>query len=151
MGVYTKEQYSAMLGTQVNSTTPAERQLQNEIFQCEGLMRKNSDFFAGYDSLMSDITGGFYVDGTDSINIILQDTVSGPSLEDLVAIFHELIHACRTSISTSRRCKTMWHRETRAMLCDTWWRVKRNCSARTSSTNCTWEGSLLVNADNERV
>lgn len=93
VAVYTKEQYSAMLGNQVNTSTPAERQLQNGIFQCEGLMRKNSDFFAGYDSLMSDITGGFYVDGADSINIILQDNVTGPSLEDSVTIFHELIHA----------------------------------------------------------
>jgi hypothetical protein len=91
--VFTKQEYQAMVAGQVSSLTPDRRKQLNAIYQCEGLMHKNTDYFAGYDSVMANMTGGFYEDGSDSINIILQDNSAGPTFLDSMTIFHELVHA----------------------------------------------------------
>ena len=42
---------------------------------------------------MSTETEGFYVPGTDSLYIILNDTATGLTFDDSVTIFHEFVHA----------------------------------------------------------
>jgi len=91
--VYTRDQYRALTGSQNNSQTPAYKAQYNAICRRENLLRPTQDYFAEYDSLSSSMVGGFYVPGTDSIYIVLDNDSAGPTHEDSVALFHELIHA----------------------------------------------------------
>jgi len=109
VGVFTQSQYATIVGNGSDSTSPADRARYNTILKIEGLLRPNADYFASYDSTMSNETAGFYVPGTDSLYIILADTAKGLAFDDSLTIFHELTHALQdqyfnlTTIDTSRQ------------------------------------------------
>jgi|GEM_PF-7037025 hypothetical protein len=93
ISVFTQSQYATIVGNQTDSIPESQKVLYDQILRIEGLLRPNADYFASYDSTMSTETEGFYVPGTDSLYIILNDTATGLTFDDSVTIFHEFVHA----------------------------------------------------------
>lgn len=91
--VYTLAQYKNIITQTTNTYTPAEKKRYNDIFKAEGLIHRDADYFAGQDSMYANETGGFYKEGSDSIYLILDDTIIDLSYNDSITLFHELIHA----------------------------------------------------------
>ena len=69
VSVLTQNQNLTTVANQLNSLTPNTKQTFNKIWICENMLHANQDYFAGYDSMMSSIVGGFYRNGSDSITI----------------------------------------------------------------------------------
>ena len=90
--VVTKSEYLSSMANQNNATSVADKTIHNGIWHCEGLLRPNQDFYAGYDTMMATSTGGFYEDGTNLINVIVEDNATVIPQEDSITIFHELVH-----------------------------------------------------------
>jgi hypothetical protein len=93
VSVYTRSQYTAIMGDQFDTVLKAKRDLYNSILRFEGLLRPAQDYFESSNALLSEGTAGFYVPGTDSLYVILSDTATGLAFEDSISIFHELVHA----------------------------------------------------------
>jgi hypothetical protein len=89
--VYTASQYRSIVAQDIPS--PDDQASYNAILKRENLLRPAADYFAGYETLMSSMVGGYYVDGSDSIYIIKRDGAMRITQDDSLSIFHELIHA----------------------------------------------------------
>ncbi len=92
VSVTTKSQYLASMANQNNATSIADKNRSNAVWRCEGLLKPNQDFYAGYDTMMATSTGGFYEDGSNLINVIIDDNATAIPQDDSVTIFHELVH-----------------------------------------------------------
>jgi hypothetical protein len=93
VAVYTEDEYRQMLGDQVNGMSAEQKKAYNAMWVRENLLHPNQDYFAGYDSMMASMTGGFYVNGSDSINVITGNNATAITGMDSTTIFHELVHA----------------------------------------------------------
>ena len=93
VNVYTRSQYAAQIGDNFDTTSQKTKDLHNSVLRLEGLLRSGQDFFATRSHLLSGGVGGFYVNGTDSLYIVVADDAIDLSLDDSVCIFHELVHA----------------------------------------------------------
>jgi hypothetical protein len=93
VGVFTRDQYAALVSNQSDSTPQSVKDLYNRIFRLEGLLRPNADYFSNHDATISTETAGFYVQGTDSMYIVLGDSATGLTTQDSLALFHEFVHA----------------------------------------------------------
>jgi hypothetical protein len=89
----TQEQFRARIATAISELSAEEKKKANAVWVRENLLHPGMDFFAGYDSIMASMTGGFYAFGSDTITVVTEGTNNIISLADSVSIFHELVHA----------------------------------------------------------
>jgi hypothetical protein len=89
----TQEQYQSRIASAISALSAEDKKKANAVWLRENLLRPGMDFFAGYDSIMASMTGGFYAFGSDTITIVTEGTNNTISFSDSVSIFHELVHA----------------------------------------------------------
>jgi hypothetical protein len=91
--LYTQEQYRSRLAGVISQLSAEEKKNANAIWVRENLLRPGMDYFAGYDSTMASMTGGFYAFGSDTIAVVTEGNANRILYADSVSIFHELVHA----------------------------------------------------------
>lgn len=100
VALYTTEQFRARLAGAISELSAEEKRTANAIWTRENLLRPGMDFFAGYDSAMTSMTGGFYAFGSDTIAVVTEGNDNRILYADSVSISMNWSMRCRTSIST---------------------------------------------------
>ncbi len=94
--VQTRAEYAAGhfgSGGSGGEMTAAERTLTSKALIAEGFLRAGDDFFGETDTMLSVGVGGFYVAGSDSLWIIVADSLERLDDGDRIKLFHEFVHA----------------------------------------------------------
>jgi hypothetical protein len=90
--VYTQAEYAALYGRTSSGPSQSEKNQTNSILRLEGFLHQNASYYEDYDTQMTTSIGGFYEQGTDTINVII-DGSGFLTYDDSTTFFHELVHA----------------------------------------------------------